>query len=158
MPELANKIWVPGSHANSVDKRIADIQRKLTEYDERLVFGRNEETGDWCIFVKMPPGAAVELWPAIGFRTEVPEPDEAMRRLIEADTLRIGDRFFDEAKAEALRQAKARSDAASEGESIAAEGMESFMHRNGKTPYHRSLRKRDPKQRSARSTWTISNR
>lgn len=149
MPAEAKRIFLPQSYNDRAGFRVA---MALRQYDERLVFGRNEDTGQWCIFTLMPREAEAQgiprHWPVIGY-DEIPEPDKALHDIRNADLMRNGDRIRSELEREARRSAQAREDAASAGSEIAAEAAESFMHRIGKTPYHRSLRKRDPKQRSS---------
>lgn len=87
----AEKIWLPGQGV--VDLGPMKIHRALQAYDERLLFGRNEDNGDWCAFVKMPHGQAPV--PVIGFGKELPTPEEAVRRCDAANTRRHNDQLLD---------------------------------------------------------------
>lgn len=140
---IADKLWVPDSFA---DKALVSLNRAVREYDDRLVFGRNEINGDWVVARKMPHGQAPI--PVLGFQYDLPEPEHVLQRLRECDTLVHTDQLDKmNAHNESIRDvSRAKAD---EGSSIAAEGWESFLHRKGKTPYSRSLPKRDPKQRSS---------
>jgi len=80
------------------------VHRAVNEYDERLMFGRHDN-GDWCIFVKMPHGK--NPLPVLGFGTELPTPEEAVRRADAANTRRHGQKVLDQIMADdARRRAK----------------------------------------------------
>lgn len=140
---IADKIWVPDSYA---DKELVSLNRAVRNYDERLMFGRNETNGDWCVFVRMPHGNPPVA--VLGFQNQLPTVETLLERVRRADTKATAD---DRLEAMNRHNARLRADAAAkadDGIGAAAEGWESFLHRRGDTPYHRSLRKRDPKQRS----------
>lgn len=130
-----DKIWVPESYA---DKQLTSLQRALREYDERLTFGRNEQNGDWCVFYKTDER---ELVPVLGFQNTIPTPEAMLERVRQADTKRHTDWLEENINKpnERLRQEfRERADDASYQ---LAEGMESFLHAQGKTPYMRSFSK-----------------
>lgn len=140
--QVVDKIWVPDSFT---DKLITSINRAVRNYDERLFFGRNETNGDWVVFIKMPHGE--DPIPVLGFQNRMPDPDKVIKKLMECDTKRHGDYILDKMNADNERLRKEQRKKVEEAEWMTAETMESFLHRQGKAPYHRSLRKRDPKQR-----------
>lgn len=131
------KIWIP--NVGDYDMRAWKVDRKVREYDERLMFGRNETTGDWCIFIRLP--APSDPFPVLGFQDKIPDPQEALDRLKAADTMRYGDRIWREV---VDSQAKYRAELeykASQASSEAAEVVEHFMRQHGKSPIVKSTRK-----------------
>lgn len=133
MPVQPSKLWLPESHT---DKQLTTLNRALNSYDERLRFGRNEDTGDWCVFVLMPHGQKpVSI---MGFGHTIPAPDEMMQRVMRADMRRFGDELLEEINAHNEKLRQPARDKAEDAEWQMAEGMESFLHAQGKTPYHRS--------------------
>lgn len=114
-----SSIWLPG--AGLVDFSIRRVDAAVQEYDEHLRFGRNEETGQWCIYRLM--GSAAPPLPILGFN-DIPHPDDALKRLYQSDALRHGERILDEMNRdnEALKQPF--EDAANEGAGIAADALE----------------------------------
>lgn len=130
-------IWIP--RHGEVDSRAWKIDQRVREYDDRLMFGRNEATGDWCIFIRMP--APADPFPVIGFQNRIPEPDEALDRLKAADTMRHGDRIYMEAvrsQREYRDGLEYRSDQAS---AESAEAVEFLLRKHGKSPIIKSTRK-----------------
>ena len=75
MPAPADKIWVPASHQM---RETVPLQRALRDYDERLTFGRNEDNGDWCVFLNLRGERPI---PVLGFGDIIPEREDMMRRL-----------------------------------------------------------------------------
>ena len=131
------KIWIP--NMGDYDMRAWKVDRKVREYDERLMFGRNEDTGDWCIFIRMP--APQDPFPVIGFQKSIPEPNDALDRLKAADTMRHGDRLYKEMVAS---QKKYRDDLEYKSDQAAqdsAERVEHLMRQHGKSPVIKSTRK-----------------
>lgn len=112
----------------------------------KLTLGHHHETGEWVLFLKprANPFGLDAPYPVLGLGTEIPEPDQLRRLLYKTDTRRNGDQIMKDIQANNERIRKAARDKADEGIEIVAEGAESFLHRQGKTPYHRSLPKRDP--------------
>lgn len=105
-------VYVNGRGRISSD--VLALDTAVNEYDERLMFGTNPETGDWCIFVKMPwdwEGPSVDgnkALPILGFGKELPSRDYAIRQLYQSDSLRHGEQILDEMN----RQNKAVQDVA----------------------------------------------
>lgn len=148
MPQFAEKLWLPGSHYT---REVTTLNRVLRAYDERLHFGRNEDNGDWCVFIKMEPGMVPEMVPVLGFQDKIPDPDELLRRVQAADTKRHGDYVLKQMNEhnEQLKRESARE--AEDAEWQLAEAMESFLHAQGRTPYHRSLSKEVESKRTGGS-------
>jgi hypothetical protein len=83
-------IWLP--HKGDTNVAAWKVDSMVNQYDERLMFGRNEDTGDWCVFIKMPSPAVP--YPILGFGNTIPEPSEALDRLVKSDTMRHGDTIY----------------------------------------------------------------
>lgn len=115
----SERIWLPGQGV--VDLGPMKVHRALQAYDERLIFGRNTDTGDWCAFVKMPHGQAPV--PVIGFGKEMPTPEEAVQRCDRANTRRHGDQLLDLIKRDDERRRAALDKASEESAEIFAEIM-----------------------------------
>ena len=96
----AEKIWLPGQGV--VDMGPMKVHRALQAYDDRLMFGRNEDTGDWCAFVKMPHGQAPV--PVIGFGRELPTPEDAVKRCDAANTRRHSTQLLDMVTRDEMRR------------------------------------------------------
>jgi len=95
----SERIWLPGQGV--VDMAPMKVHRAVSQYDERLMFGRHEN-GDWCIFVKMPHGK--KPLPVLGFGRELPTPEEAVRRADAANTRRHGQKVLDQIMADDRRR------------------------------------------------------
>jgi len=116
-----------------LQERRVDVAVK--EYDENLRFGRNEETGQFCIFFLRRGHAPL---PVLGFN-EIPHPEDAVKKLWRTDALRRGNEILDEMNRENEEARKADEDAADEGIGQAAEGFEWLMRTQGQTPYIKSF-------------------
>lgn len=117
-----------------VDSEVLGVERVVEQYDERLYFDLNDETRQWCIYLKTPPSEP-DI-PVIGFERK-PHPDDALKAMVQADALRQGEEILDGMrkrnwdKDEPLR-AKA-DDAAGQ----AAEALEWGYRKMGKHPVAR---------------------
>lgn len=133
-------IWLPGQ--GMVDLSVTRVDKAVQEYDERLRFGRNEATGQYCIFRRMDHGdplakyqtAIGPVLPILAF-DKVPHPEDALKRLYQTDAMRRGNEILDEINKgneaiEAAGEAKAQ-----EADGIAAEVMD-FAHRLTGTAPH----------------------
>lgn len=134
MPAGVDRIWLPGAGMTDVAERRADAF--VQEYDPNLRFGRNEDTGQYCVF-RIVRGE--KPLPILGFppEMEVPSNEFIGRRLYETDAVRRGNEILDEMNRhnEALERAEERK--AEEAAEIAAEGFEWLMRDQGQTPYKR---------------------
>jgi hypothetical protein len=139
-------VWLPG--IGVTDSLQRSVARRLEAYDERLVLGRHEATGDWCVFLKerANPFGGGKPFPVLGLGTTLPSADEVMAKVQKYDTVRNGERLLREIN-EHNEKIRAKTDAAaSEASGVVAEGAESFLHGLGRTPYKRSLA---PKKKTA---------
>jgi hypothetical protein len=112
-------IWIPG--AGMVDMNVRRVQAAVEEYDESLRFGRNEDTGQWCVYKLM--GSSAPPVPILAF-DNIPHPDDVFRRLYQTDALRHGAEILDQMNRENEDLRKPFEDAANEGAGIAAEAFE----------------------------------
>lgn len=95
-----------------VDSDVLSVDRAVNEYDERLYFDRNLDTGQWCVYLKTPPSNP-DL-PIFGW-DHVPHPEDAIKRVYQGDTLRHGEEVLeqiDRANAERERPYNEASEAA----------------------------------------------
>jgi len=128
-------LWLP----NTVNYAAYKVDYAVRQYDNRLMFARNMDNGDWCIFVRMPNDA--EPYPILGFQDTIPEPFEAIDRLKAADTMRHGDRIYKDMVAS---QEKYRADlkyTADQAIADSAERTEHMMRQRGASPVIKSLPK-----------------
>lgn len=128
-------IWVP---PGSYDRAAKAVSKAVREYDERLGFGINQETGQWCIFMRQ--GETEETrggdLPILGFNT-IPSPDEAKRRLYETDARKRGDEILNNLRRHNEEINRRFEDAASDASGEAAEAMEWFNRKVGTHPVPR---------------------
>ena len=99
--EPKHPIWIPGS-LGQVDVQTWRISQALKEYDERLCLARNEDNGQWCVYVRMPRGGDwPELLPIFGLTQPPHDPrtlevEDVLRRVHQADALRQGEKILDD--------------------------------------------------------------
>ena len=123
-------IWIPGR--GELNMQAYKVDRAVNEYDERLMFGRNEDTGDWCVFIRLPDGKPP--YPVLGFQDTIPDPRDAITRLQQGDTLRHGERIYKEIL-DSEKQRRALLDYASDqAAGDAAERTEHMMRQRGASP------------------------
>lgn len=131
MPAAASKIWLPGF--GMADVGMASLDKAVQEYDELLRFGRNEETGQYCVFMVKRGEAPL---PVLGFN-ELPSVERVMRRLYETDTMRHGRRLLDQIERHNRELEKANEAAAVEAEGHLAEAIEWGARQDATTRYRR---------------------
>lgn len=89
-------LWTPPSHRFS---GLAAARQACREYDPNLDFAFNEETQQWCVYLKAGTMEASKDgdWPILGFNPpdRIPGPDEIKKRLYESDAVRIGHQMID---------------------------------------------------------------
>lgn len=134
MPEPNKQnIWVPASHEI---RGVGAIRKAVREYDSNLDFGRNETTGQWCIFLKQGATAAsqeVDL-PILGFQ-DIPHPDDALRRLHQSDALRTGNQILEQINRHNAAIEKQRDIAGEEASAETAEAFDWGFRQMGKAPH-----------------------
>lgn len=149
-------IYVPGRGV--VDLACRNVDQAVNEYDERLFAARHPHNGQDTIFLKMSPFAepfgddgldihGQRCIPIMAFPTGFPETHEVLGRLHRADAVRRGDEILDEINRHNDKVRGVIRARAAERAGEVAEIAESAFHREGKTSYHRSFAKRDPKHR-----------
>ena len=130
-----NTIFVPGQ--GHVDLDYVRMNRAINEYDERLNFEMNDQTGQYTIFMKNVHGEAPI--PVLAF-TDIPTTDEAIQRLHQTDARRHGAEILDRMRAENERHAAAFDNRSSEAAGQLAEAHESYLRNNGQLRYSKSFR------------------
>jgi hypothetical protein len=118
VPAPAERIWLPGSGVT--DLAAVRVDRAVNEYDEQLHFGRNEDTGQWCIFLIRRGEAPL---PVLGFN-DIPYPDDALKRLYQADAMRRGEEILDQMNRDNDKLREKDEEAVKQGIGIAAEAFE----------------------------------
>jgi hypothetical protein len=117
-----------------VSLRVTALDRAAREYDERLRVGKNEDTGDWCVFIQMARGTFPpnDLYPLYGMGQDenaLPEPHELKKKLYETDTVRHGDELRQRMNRENEDLKRAQAKKAEAAEEIAAEAYEWGLRR-----------------------------
>lgn len=121
-------LWLP----NGVSYEAYRVDRAVREYDERLMFGRNDETGDWCIFIRLPGDNPP--YPVIGFQDTIPDPHDAIRRLNEGDTRKHGERIYKEILDSEKKRRAMLDYVSSQAAEDSAERTEHMMRQRGASP------------------------
>jgi hypothetical protein len=134
---LLVNIWIP--NRGEVDTKAWRVDKAVNEYDERLMFGRNEDTGDWCVFIRMP--RPEQPYPVLGFGDTIPEPESALKRLRASDTMRSGNKIYDDVM-RSQREYKAQFEYSSnQAAEESVEVIEHMMRKKGDSPIIKSLPK-----------------
>jgi hypothetical protein len=108
---------------------VTRVDRAVQQYDPLLRFGRNEDTGQWCVF-RIARGE--DPLPILGF-DQIPSPNAVLQRLSQCDAQRRGSEILDEINKHNADLRKPFEDAAKEGAAIAAEGFEWGFRQMGKS-------------------------
>jgi hypothetical protein len=130
-------LWIPGM--GNTNSKAYLVDRAVNAYDERLMFARNEDTGDWCIFIRLPRPS--DPYPVIGFQDRIPEPVEAIDRLKAADTMRVGEQIYREVVKSQEDYRKKFEYASDEASAESSEVVEHLMRKHGKSPIIKSFSK-----------------
>ena len=126
-----SRIFIPGQGVMSFEA--ARVSAALKAYDRRLFFKQHPDTNDWCVFVEMPSGEPP--YPVVGWpEGYLPDVNTVMERIKEGDTLRNGDRMYNE-MLKSQQDHKLRLEAqSSEASEVAAEMAEFAMRKQGLSP------------------------
>lgn len=134
MPYLGQHatMWVPSSFE---DKQAFAVNKAVREYDPDLAFGRNEQTGQWCIFLKHGATEATSGGdlPILGFGS-IPHPDDAVKRLYETDARRRGREIVDSIQRHNDALQKEAEVRAQEASDATAEAFEWGFRKMGAAP------------------------
>lgn len=128
-------LWLP----NTMNYDAYRVDRAVKAYDARLMFARNEDTGDWCVFVRMP--SPQEPMPVFGFGERIPDPVEAVAKVQEGHLVKHKERIWKEI---IDSQEKYRADLAYNGDQArdeSVEAIEFMMRQEGLSPVIKSLPK-----------------
>ena len=137
-----SKIWIPGR--GEYDTRAYRVDKAVNEYNDRLFFDKNMDTGDWCVFVRMPsPEPPV---PVHGFGQSIPEPEVVVKKIWESDSARHGEKILDEFIKSQERFIAEKRYAADEATGDSAEHIEHLMRKHGKSPVIKSFSKEGVKK------------
>ena len=137
------KIYIPGR--GTVDSSVYKVDAAVRQYNERLSFKLNEDTQDYCIFMRMPyPEPDL---PILGFGREVPHPDLACKKLWESDTMIHGDKILKDILKSQEDFKNAKRYAADQATEDSAERIEHLMRKNGDSPVIKSFSKKEVSKR-----------
>ena len=131
------RMLIPGH--GITDTRAYMVDAAVKQYDERLMFSQNEDTGDWCVFIRMP--RPERPYPVFGFGQDIPDASVVLERLKRADTMRNGDAVYREvvrSQEQYRKNLEYNTDQAGEE---SAEVIEHFMRKEGKSPIIKSFSK-----------------
>lgn len=133
MQKNTEKIWVPGSFEF---REAGAVRKAVKEYDPNLDFGKNERTGQWCIFLRQGTTAVSQEndLPILGFE-DIPHPDDALRRLYQSDALRTGHEIQKKLERHNAELEKQRDLAAEEATAETAEAFDWGFRQMGKAPH-----------------------
>jgi hypothetical protein len=123
-------IWLP--YKGDTNIAAWKVDSVVNQYDERLMFGRNEDTGDWCVFIKMP--SPTVPYPVLGFGDTIPEPSEALARLRASDTMIHGDKIYNEVLKSQKTFKEGFEYRSNEAGEDSAERIEYMMRKRGDSP------------------------
>lgn len=128
-------IWTP---PKAYDRAATAASQAAKEYDARLGFGRNEETGQWVVFIRQGETEVSKGGdlPILGFDT-IPGPDEVKKRLYQSDAVRRGDEILAAINRHNDELQQKFEDAASDASGEAAEALEWFNRKEGTHPVPR---------------------
>jgi len=127
--------WLPPTFTH---REVNEVRKAVKEYDPNLDFGKNEKTGDWCVFLKQGTmaGSAKGDLPILGWRN-IPDPQSAVKRIYDTDAMRHGKEMLDAINRhnEDINQGFEDRTAKAEGE--LAEAFEWGMRKSGITSHKR---------------------
>lgn len=137
------KIYIPGR--GSVDSNVYKVDAAVRQYNERLSFKLNEDTQDYCIYMRMPyPEPDL---PILGFGREIPHPDLACKKLWESDTMIHGDKILNDILKSQEDFKNAKRYAADQATEDSAERIEHVMRMKGDSPVIKSFSKKEVSKR-----------
>lgn len=117
-----------------VDSDVLSVERVINEYDERLYFDRNPETGQYCVYLKTVPSEP-DL-PIFGW-DYVPDGEAALRRIYQADALRHGEEILDQIDRANTEKTRPYDEAVDEATGQLAEAFEWGFRKMGAHPESR---------------------
>jgi len=128
-------LWLP----NTMNYDAYRVDRAVNAYDERLMFARNDDTGDWCVFVRMP--SPQPPYPVFGFGDRIPDPVEAVSKVQEGHLVKHKERIWKEITDSQQEYRKSLSDPVDEARDESVEAIEFMMRKEGLSPIVKSLPK-----------------
>jgi hypothetical protein len=135
-----SSLYVPGR--GMVNLASTRVDSAVSEYDERLTFAQHPENGQWCIMLKMPADydgpdgihlGTDRVIPVLGFN-DIPHPEDALKRLYQADSLRWGEQMLDDMNRRNEDRKKELQYKGDQASYEAAEAMEWFNRQQGLHP------------------------
>ena len=124
------KIFIPGQ--GSVDSSVYRVHCIVNDYDSNLSFKLNDETNDYCVYMRMPyPEDPI---PILGVGPSVPHPDYIIKRLRETDVRIHGDKLFDMIVKEQNAARDHKRYLADQASGDVTERIEKTLRKHGKSP------------------------
>ena len=137
------KIYIPGR--GTVDSDVYKVDAAVRQYNERLSFKLNDDTQDYCIYMRMPyPEPDL---PILGFGRKIPHPDLACKKLWESDTMIHGDKILKDILKSQEDFKNAKRYAADQASADSAERIEHLMRMKGDSPVIKSFSKKEVSKR-----------
>lgn len=155
-----SSLYLPG--LGMVNLAARRLHQAVSEYDERLLFTQNPDTGQWTVFYKIDRDAPDDfgtmiagerVYPVLAFDRDPEQlaPHAVIDRLQKADAVRRGEKVLDEIHDANYRAGQAARDAADTGTGLLVEALESYKRNKGETSYLTSYRPRKSFQSGRRS-------
>ena len=135
MPSNVSTFWLPPG----LEAREANAARMAAkEYDPNLDFGKNEKTGQWCVYLMQGTieGARKGDLPVLGF-DKIPSPDEVKKRLYDSDAVRMGKELLDQINKHNDDIHQEYRDRTTNAEGQLAEAFEWGMRKENMTPHRK---------------------
>jgi len=130
-------LWLPNKGFTNQEMR--EVDRAVSEYDERLFFAHDPETDLFVIYIKMPHGQ--DPYPVCGF-TNVPSKYDALKWLKKNDSRVHGtDKLWSDHISEAKKERSKKTPEFEDAQEEIAEAVESYARNNQDLRYWKSYSK-----------------
>jgi hypothetical protein len=131
LPFGGGQLWVPG--LGNVPAHLRSAMKAVEEYDVDLQLARNEDTGNWCIFIQRSEGEAP--FPVFNLGPELPSPDQIKQKLYMADVRRRGHKIALEVERNNARRHAELESVTADAAGEVAEAVESALRNAGATSH-----------------------
>lgn len=125
LPNGGGSLWVPGM--GDVPLHLRQSMKAVEEYDADLRLARNEDTGNWCIFIER--GSGDSPFPVFNLGPELPGPDRIKQQLYQADVRRRGHEILRDVDRNNERRRAELANATNEAAGETAETVEWAMRK-----------------------------